>query len=230
MKTIGLLHGMSSVATGDYYRKINDGVNAALGGHERPQLLLYSVNFGDIERFVRHERWDDAADYLTDRARRLQAAGADFVVCGSNTMHRVAPALESALDVPFVHIVDVVADAAQQQGVQVLGVLGTRPVMEADFYRQRLQTRGIEMLTPPAGDRMLVDQVIFDELTQNEFREQSRQQYLRIIGELVDRGAQAVLLGCTEICLLVHPEDVPGLTLLDSTQLHVDRVVQLALS
>jgi len=230
VKTIGLLHGMSSVATGDYYRKINDGVNAALGGHERPELLLYSVNFGDIERFVRQERWDDAADYLTDRAMRLQAAGADFVVCGSNTMHRVAPALESALDVPFVHIVDVVADAALRQRVRVLGVLGTRPVMEADFYRERLEGRGIEMLTPTAADRTLVDDVIFDELTQNEFRAESREEYLRIIRELVDRGAQAVLLGCTEICLLVKPEDLPGVTLLDSTQLHVDCVVQLALS
>lgn len=230
MKTVGLLHGMSSVATGDYYRKINDGVNAALGGHERPEVLLYSVNFGDIERFVRQERWEDAAHYLTNRAVRLQAAGADFVVCGSNTMHRVAPALQAALDVPFVHIVDVVADAALQQHVKVLGVLGTRPVMEADFYRERLQARGIEMLAPPAADRTLVDAIIFDELTQNEFRPQSREQYLRIIGDLVDRGAQAVLLGCTEICLLVTPADVPGVTLLDSTQLHVDRVVQLAVS
>jgi aspartate racemase len=221
---------MSSVATGDYYRKINDGVNAALGGHERPEVLLYSVNFGDIERFVRQERWEDAAHYLTNRAVRLQAAGADFVVCGSNTMHRVAPALQAALDVPFVHIVDVVADAALQQHVKVLGVLGTRPVMEADFYRERLQARGIEMLAPPAADRTLVDAIIFDELTQNEFRPQSREQYLRIIGDLVDRGAQAVLLGCTEICLLVTPADVPGVTLLDSTQLHVDRVVQLAVS
>jgi aspartate racemase len=230
VKTIGLLHGMSSVATGDYYRKINDRVNGVLGGHERPELLLYSVNFGDIERFVRGERWSDAADYLTDRAMRLQAAGADFVVCGSNTMHRVAPALEAALDVPFVHIVDVVADAALQQDVQVLGVLGTRPVMEADFYRERLAGRGIEMLTPPAADRTLVDEVIFDELTQHTFRAESREEYLRVVRELADRGAQAVLLGCTEICLLVQPGDVPGIALLDSTELHVDRVVQLALS
>lgn len=229
MLTIGLLHGMSSVATGDYYRRINDRVNEVLGGHERAEVLLWSVNFGDIERFVRGDRWDDATDHLVQRALALQQAGADFLICGSNTMHRVAPALEAALDIPFVHIVDVVADQARERGLRTLGVLGTLPTMEADFYRERYAQRGLDVLTPDPDDRRLVDTIIFDELTRHAFTETSKQHYLRIMRQLQAAGADAVVLGCTEIGLLVEQADLPDLPFLDTTALHVERAVQLAL-
>lgn len=229
MLTIGLLHGMSSVATGDYYRRINDRVNEMLGGHERAQILLWSVNFGDIERFVRNDRWDDAADYLVRRALALQQAGADFMMCGSNTMHRVAPAIEAALDVPFVHIVDAVADEARERGLRTLGILGTLPTMEADFYRERYAQHGLVVLIPDAEDRRLVDTIIFDELTRHEFTDSSKQHYLRIMRQLEAAGADAVVLGCTEIGLLVEQADLPHLPFLDTTVLHVERAVQLAL-
>ncbi len=229
MLTIGLLHEMSSVATADYYRRINDGVNELLGGHERAQVLLWSVNFGDIERFVRGNRWDAAAHYLTKRALALQEAGADFVMCGSNTMHRVAPTIEAALDVPFLHIVDAVADEANARGLRTLGVLGTLPTMEAGFYRDRYARHGLDVLTPDGEDRRLVDRIIFDELTRNKFTDGSRQKYLRVIRQLEAAGADAVVLGCTEIGLLVEQADLPHLPLLDTTVLHVERAVRLAL-
>ena len=229
MLTIGLLHGMSSVATADYYRRINERVNEILGDHERAQLLLWSVNFADIERFVRDDRWDDAANYLVRRALALQQAGADFVMCWSNTMHRVASAIETALDVPFVHIVDPVADEAHARGLKTLGLLGTLPTMEADFYRERYAQYALAVLTPDDEDRHLVDSIIFDELTRNVFTDASKQHYLRIIRRLKAAGAEAVVLGCTEIGLLVQQADLPHLPFLDTTVLHVERAVQLAL-
>ena len=229
MPTIGLLHGMSSVATGDYYRRINDGVNARLGGHERPQLLLWSVNFGDIERFVHDEAWDEAGAYLAERAQRLQAAGADFLMCGSNTMHQVAPAIEAATTVPFVHIVDVLADAAQHLGARTLGLLGTRATMESQAYREKLAQRELSLLVPDQDERALIDRITFEELTQNVFTDNSRQVFIAAAGALVARGADVVVLGCTEFGLLMHQDDMPGVPLLDTSVLHVERAVELAI-
>lgn len=226
--TIGLLHGMSSVATGDYYRRINDGVNARLGGHERPQLLLWSVNFADIERFVHDGAWEEAGAYLADRARRLQDAGADFLMCGSNTMHRVAPAIEAATTVPLVHVVDVLADAAEHLGARTLGLLGTRATMESDAYRDRLARRGLDLLVPGGDERAVIDAITFGELTANVFTDASRQVFVAAARALAARGADAVVLGCTEFGLLLHEDDVPGVPLLDTTTLHVQRAVELA--
>lgn len=228
MATIGLLHGMSSVATGDYYRRINDGVNGRLGGHERPQLLLWSVNFGDIERFVHDGAWDEAGAYLADRAARLQAAGADFLMCGSNTLHQVAPAIEAATTIPFVHIVDVLADAAQHLGAATLGLLGTRATMESDAYRDRLAGRGLGLLVPDEQERVLIDQITFGELTQNVFTDSSRQVFIAAARALVARGADAVVLGCTEFGLLMNQDDVPDVPVLDTTALHIERAIELA--
>lgn len=230
MITIGLLHGMSSVATIDYYRRINESVNQRLGGHERAELLLSSVNFGVIERHVRSDAWDEAGYYLASKARALELAGAQFIACGSNTMHRVAPAIETAISVPFLHIADVVADAAHLHGTRKLGLLGTLPVMEADFYRDRLAVRDLSVLVPDEADRRLVDQVIFDEMTRGIFTDQSRTQYLRIMEDLAARGADAIILGCTEITQLVGPQDFPALPLLDSTALHVEAIVETSLT
>jgi len=229
MKTIGVLGGMSSVASAEYYRRINEGVNAKLGGHAAAELLLYSVDFGVIEGFIRDERWDQAAEYLAERAQRLERAGAEFLILATNTMHRVAAELQDAIGIPLVHIVDATADAAAAHGASTLGVLGTKPVMEADFYRKRFADKGFEILVPVERDRNLVHRVIFEELTRGIIDDHSREEYLRIIGDLVARGAQGIVLGCTEISLLVAAEDMPDTVLYDTTALHVERAVRISL-
>jgi aspartate racemase len=227
MKTIGVLGGMSSVASAEYYRRINEGVNAHLGGHSAAEVVLYSVDFGVIEGFIRDEQWDQAAEYLAARARRLELAGADFLIMATNTMHRVFVELQGAVSIPLIHIVDATADAAIAAGANTLGLLGTAPVMEAEFYRGRFAQHGIEVLVPSEPDRALVHRVIFEELTHGIIEDHSRQEYQRIMGDLVARGAQGVVLGCTEISLLVN--DMPGTVLYDTTALHVDRAVRVSL-
>jgi aspartate racemase len=229
MKTIGVLGGMSSVASAEYYRRINDGVNAQLGGHSAAELVLYSVDFGVVEGFIRNEQWDQAAEYLAERAQRLERAGAEFLILATNTMHRVAGVVQDAIGIPLIHIVDATADAAIADGAHILGLLGTAPVMEADFYRARLADHGFEVLVPAERDRALVHRVIFEELTRGIIDDHSRQEYLRIMGDLVDRGAQGIVLGCTEIPLLVAAQDMPGTVLYDTTAQHVDRAVRISL-
>jgi aspartate racemase len=229
MKTIGVLGGMSSVASAEYYRRINEGINKHRGGHAAAEVVLYSVDFAVIEGFIRDEQWDQAARYLAERARRLQRAGAEFLVLATNTMHRVAEELQHAIGIPLIHIVDPTADAATADGVNTVGLLGTAPVMEADFYRARFADLGFEVLVPAERDRAIVHRVIFEELTHGIVEDHSRQEYLRIMGDLVARGAQGIVLGCTEISLLVAPENMPDTALYDTTALHVDRAVRISL-
>jgi aspartate racemase len=229
MKTIGVLGGMSSVASAEYYRRINEGVNAHVGGHAAADLVLYSVDFGLIEAFIRDEKWDEAAEYLAERARRLERAGAEFLILATNTMHRVALELQDAIGIPLIHIVDVTADAATADGAKTLGLLGTRAVMEADFYRARFADHGFEILVPAKQDRDTVHRVIFEELTRGIIDDHSRQDYLRIMHDLVAQGAQGIVLGCTEIGLLVSAQHMPSTVLYDTTALHVDRAVRTSL-
>ncbi|MHB8188066.1 MAG: aspartate/glutamate racemase family protein [Dermatophilaceae bacterium] len=229
MKTIGVLGGMSSVASAEYYRRINEGVNAHRGGHGAAELVLYSVDFAVIEGFIRDEQWDQAAKYLAERAQRLERAGAEFLILATNTMHRVAVELQDAIGIPLIHIVDATADAATADGANTLGLLGTAPVMEAGFYRARFADYGFEVLVPAERDRALVHRVIFEELTRGIIDDHSRQEYLRIMRDLVARGAQGIVLGCTEISLLVAAEDMSGTVLYDTTALHVDRAVRISL-
>jgi aspartate racemase len=229
MKTIGVLGGMSSVASAEYYRRINEGVNAHRGGHSGAELVLYSVDFGVVEGFIRDAQWDLAGQYLARRGQLLERAGAEFLILATNTMHRVADELQAAIGIPLVHIVDVTADAAIADGAMTLGLLGTAPVMEGDFYRERFGDHGVEILVPPEGDRALVHSVIFEELTRGIIEDSSRQEYVRIMGDLVARGAQGIVLGCTEIGMLVSAGDVPGTILYDTTALHVDRAVRISL-
>lgn len=228
VQVIGVLGGMSSVASAEYYRRLNEGVNAVRGGHAAAEVLLYSVDFAVIEACIREQRWDDAASYLIERAVRVERAGADFLLMATNTLHRVAPQVEAAVSIPFVHIVDVTADAARARGAGTLGLLGTTPVMEAEFYRARFAEHDIDVLVPEPADRRLVHQVIFGELTRGVLREESREHYVRIMRGLLERGAQGVVLGCTEISLLVGPQDLPETVLYDTTALHVERAVRLA--
>ena len=229
MKTIGVLGGMSGIASAEYYRRINEGINAHRGGHAAAELVLYSVDFAVIEAFIRAEQWDQAAEYLAERARRLERAGAEFLILATNTMHRVAVELQNAICIPLIHIVDPTADAATGDGANTLGLLGTATVMEADFYRARFADFGFEVLVPTERDRALVHDVIFEELTRGIVHEQSRQEYLRIMRDLVARGAQGIVLGCTEISLLVSSANVPGTLLYDTTALHVERAVRISL-
>ncbi|GAA4205636.1 aspartate/glutamate racemase family protein [Actinocatenispora rupis] len=230
MKTIGLLGGLSSVATAEYYRLLNERVNARLGGHQAPEIVLRSVNFGVFERCIRTAAWDEAAAYLSERARQVERAGADFLLLAANTPHRVAPQIEAAVGIPFVHIVDVTADAARAAGTTKLGLLGTAPVMAPGFYAERFAVGGVEVMVPEPADRDLVHASIFGELTRGVVADATRTEYLRIVDGLVARGAQGLVLGCTELGLLLGPDDVPGLPLFDTTSLHVDRAVELALA
>jgi aspartate racemase len=220
---------MSSVASAEYYRRINEGVNAHEGGHSAAELVLYSVDFGVVEGFIRDEDWDRAAEYLAERAQRIERAGAEFLILATNTMHRVAAELQDAIGIPLIHIVDVTADAAIADGVRTLGLLGTAPVMEAAFYRARFAGYGLEVLVPPERDRAVVHRVIFEELTHGIIDGRSREEYVRIMRDLVGQGAQGIVLGCTEISLLVAPEDLPGPVLYDTTARHVDRAVRISL-
>jgi len=229
MKTIGVLGGMSSAASAEYYRRINEGVHGLRGGYAAAEVVLYSVDFAVIEAFIRNEQWDQAAEYLAERAQRLERAGAQFLVMASNTMHRVAIQLQEAIGIPLIHIVDPTADAATADGATTLGLLGSAPVMEADFYRARFADLGFEVLVPPERDRAVVHRVIFEELTLGIVDGRSRQEYLRIMADLVARGAQGIVLGCTEICLLVSAQDIPHTVLYDTTALHVQRAVRISL-
>lgn len=229
MKTIGLLGGMSCQATVEYYRLINAGINERLGGHEAAELILNSVNFGNIEHWVRSGDWAAAGSYLSRKAVQLEEAGADFVLLGTNTMHRVADAIEAALGIPLVHIVDVTADALKKAGISCVGILGTRPTMEAAFYRDRFQRHGISVIAPGPDARTEVDRIIFDELCKADFLPASRAFYLAAMNEMADRGAQGIVLGCTEIMLLIEQSDFPRLPLFDTTRLHAARAVSLAI-
>jgi aspartate racemase len=230
MKTIGLIGGMSWESTLVYYRIVNETVRERLGGLHSARLLLYSVDFQEIEVLQRTGRWDVAGQRLADAARSLAGAGADFLVLCTNTMHKVAPAIEAATSLPLLHIADATAAAILAQGHRKVGVLGTRFTMEQAFYRERLTGRhGLEVLVPDEDDRATVDRVIFDELCRGEVLEASRAQYRRIIAALAARGAQAIILGCTEIPLLVGADDSP-VPLFDTTAIHARLAAEHALS
>lgn len=229
MKTIGLLGGMTCESTVPYYRIINRCINERLGGVHSAKLLLYSVDFEEIEVLQRTGQWDEAGRILGEAAARLEGAGADFLVLCTNTMHKVAPIIETHVRIPLLHIVDVTAEAIAKKGLRRVGLLGTRFTMEQTFYRSRLEDRhGIEVLVPPEPDRILVHRVILEELTFGNLLETSRAEYLRIIAELAARGAEGVILGCTEIPLLVQAQDT-SVPLFDTTAIHAQAAALRAL-
>jgi aspartate racemase len=230
MKTIGLLGGMSWESTETYYRLINEGVQSRRGGLHSARLILYSVDFQEVEEMQRAGDWEGAAGLLAEAARRLEMAGADFLLICTNTMHRVAAAVEENIRIPLLHIADATGAAVREAGFDRVGLLGTRFTMEQDFYRGRLRERfGLETLIPEADDRQRVHDVIFQELCRGRIDPNSRTDYYRIIEDLARRGAEAVILGCTEISLLIRPEDTP-VPLLDTTRIHAERAVATALA
>ena len=228
MRTIGLIGGMSWESSAEYYRIINQHVRDQLGPLRSAQLLMYSVDFGPVEQAQHAGRWDDAALILEDAARRLQAGGAECVVLCTNTMHLVAPRIEAAVSIPFLHIADAAGSAAVAAGTLTVGLLGTAFTMEQDFLTSRLAAHGLNVLVPNADERQAVHRIIYEELCVGVISEASRQVYQRVIASLAARGAQAVILGCTEIGLLIKPEH-SDLPLLDTTALHAQAAVAFAL-
>ncbi|MEN4949847.1 aspartate/glutamate racemase family protein [Pseudomonas proteolytica] len=228
MRTIGLIGGMSWESSAEYYRIINQQVRDRLGPLRSAQMLLYSVDFGPVEQAQHAGRWDDAALILQDAARRLQAGGADCIVLCTNTMHLVAPQIEAAVSVPFLHIADAAGAAAVKADTLTVGLLGTAFTMEQDFLKARLAAQGLNVLVPDAQERRAVHRIIYEELCVGVISEASRQVYQQAIANLAARGAQAIILGCTEIGLLIKPEH-SDLPLLDTTELHAHAAVAFAL-
>ncbi len=229
MKTIGLLGGMSWESTVPYYRLINEGVKQRLGGLHSARLILYSVDFAEVEHLQRTGDWVAAGALLAQAAQKLQGAGAEGLVLCTNTMHKVADAIESAVQIPLLHIADPTAAQVRQAGLGTVGLLGTRFTMEQPFYKDRLvQQHGLQVLVPSASDRDTVHRIIYEELCLGQVREVSRQAYQRVMADLVAQGAQAIILGCTEISLLVGPDDVP-VRLFDTTAIHAGHAVDWAL-
>jgi aspartate racemase len=229
MKTIGLLGGMSWESTVDYYRAINEGVKSALGGLHSAKIILYSVDFDPIEKLQHKGDWDGTAEILSEAALCIQAAGADFLLICTNTMHKVAPEIENAIHIPVLHIADATAELLVNKGIKTVGLLGTAFTMEHDFYKGRLTEKyGLKVLVPDDADREIVHNVIYNELCLGKTIEKSKAEYLRIINQLSNRGAEAVILGCTEIGMLVNQADT-DVQLYDTTAIHAAKAVEYAI-
>ncbi len=229
MKRIGLLGGMSWESSAEYYRLVNEATRQRLGGLHSADCLLRSVDFADVEQLQRAGSWEEAGALLAGEARALVRAGAELLMLCTNTMHKVADAIAGAVDVPFVHIADTTADAVRAAGIGRVGLLATAYTMEQDFYVGRLRDQhGLDVLVPEAADRRIVHDVIYDELCVGVVAPESREEYRRIMRELAGRGAEGILLGCTEIDLLVKQDDSP-VPVFDTTRLHAQRAVDLAL-
>lgn len=230
MKTLGLLGGMSFESTVPYYQTINRTVNERLGGHRSARLVLYNVDFDPIVQALNDNRWDEILDTLETAARALEAAGAEALVICTNTIHTIAPELASRIALPLLHIVDPTADAIQQARFKTVGLLGTRFTMEEPCFRERLRARHrIEAIIPPETDREAIHRVIFDELCHGIVRDESRKTYQRVIDDLAERGAEGVILGCTEIAMLIGPDDV-SIPTFDTTELHARSAARWALA
>lgn len=230
MKTIGLIGGMTWHSTADYYRFINEGVQKRLGGNASARLVLWSMEFAEIEAFKETDNWERMTDLMVDAARRVEAAGAECVVVCANTMHRTAEAIEAAVKIPLLHVADATAAEIRRQGLASVGLLGTRYTMEMEFYRKRLEEKhGLVVLVPEPAERRLVHSVIYHELARGVVKDESLRSYLEVMDRLARRGAQGIILGCTEIPLLIKPKDTP-LPLFDTTALHSQAAVDFSLS
>jgi aspartate racemase len=229
MKTIGLIGGMSWESSLEYYRILNEQIRIRLGGLHSARCLMLSVDFAEVEDLQREGRWEEAGNLMAKAALSLELGGADFLVICTNTMHKSAPQIETAVKIPLLHIADATAGRIQQAGLHKIGLLGTRFTMTEDFYRGRLEQKfGLEVLIPEKDSRELVHRVIYDELCLGITREESREAYRVILNDLARSGAEAVILGCTEISLLVGADDSP-VPLFDTTRIHAEEAVSMAL-
>ena len=229
MKTIGLIGGMSWESSSEYYRLVNEGVKARLGGLHSARCVMVSVDFAEVETLQHQGRWAEAADLLAAAAQSVERGGAEFLVICTNTMHKVAEAVQNRVQIPLLHIADATAELVKAAGIERIGLLGTRFTMEEEFYKGRLtQKYGLDVLVPEAASREIVHRVIYEELVLGQIEAASKQQYLAIIEQLIAQGAEGVILGCTEIGLLVQPSDA-RVPLFDTTRIHAEAAVEYAL-
>lgn len=219
MNTIGLIGGMSWESTTTYYQILNEVVKEKLGGLHSAKCVLFSVDFHEIEECQTSGDWEKSGQILADAAWKLEAAGADFIVICTNTMHKVVPQIDKQISIPILHIADATAEELKSAGIKKVGLLGTKYTMEQDFYKERLIANDIEVIIPDENDREIINDVIYKELCLGNICEESKNKYLKIIDNLADCGAQGIILGCTEIGLLVHQEDT-SISLFDTTQIH----------
>lgn len=230
MKTIGLLGGMSWESTASYYKTLNEGIKAKLGGLHSAKICLYSVDFDEIEKLQHQGKWTETAVILSQAAKSVELAGADFLMICTNTMHKVAPEIAANISIPILHIADATAQDLIQDGISKVGLLGTRFTMEQAFYKARLtETFGIDVVVPNKDDQTIIHDIIYNELCLGVIRPASKDRYLAIIDKLYEQGVQAVILGCTEIALLVQQSDTQ-VPLYDTTAIHAQHGIKFALS
>jgi aspartate racemase len=230
MKTIGLLGGMSWESSELYYRWINQMVKQKLGGQHSARIAMDSVDFQEVEELQNAGNWNKSASLLSQAAVQVEAAGADFLLICTNTMHKVAAQIEAAIHIPLLHIADATAEKIRSQSINTVGLLGTRFTMEQDFYIGRLQQKfGLKVLIPPLSERQIVHRIIYEELILGIIRDESRQEFLHIMENLLEQGAQAIIEGCTEIVMLVKPEHT-DIRLFDTTAIHAEKAVEMALA
>ena len=230
MKTIGLLGGMSWESTLSYYKLINEGVKETLGGLNSAKICMYSVNFSEIEKLQHQGKWEETASILSDAASSIEKGGADFILICTNTMHKVAPQIEASINIPILHIADATAELLREKGVQKVGLLGTQFTMEQDFYKERLRQQfGIEVVVPGTEYRQWVHDTLYQELCQGIIEPSARQKMLQVVERLQSAGAQAVILGCTELALLIQQQHTEA-TLLDTVEIHARDAVANALA
>lgn len=228
MKTIGLIGGMSWESTSEYYRILNEEIKSRLGGLHSAKCLINSVDFEEIERFQSNGDWDGAGEVLGNAAYSLQKGGADFIIICTNTMHKVVEKIKENINIPVLHIADTTAKEIKRKGIQTIGLLGTKYTMEQDFYKSRIEENNIKVIVPVEKNREKINEIIYTELCLGKITSQSREYYKRVIEELVQKGAQGIILGCTEIGLLIKQEDVV-VPIFDTTFIHAIETVNVAL-
>lgn len=228
LKTIGILGGMTSQATVEYYKAINEGINNIYGGHDIAETLIAGVNFGNIEYYVRNEKWNEAKEYLYSKAVQLQAGSADFLVCASNTMHKVLNNIDEIINIPFIHIATPTLNEINKTGLQRIGLIGTKTVMKENFISDIFKKNEIEVNLPSLQYMDEIDRILFDETSRGIIEPSSKKFMNQIIQELLSDGAQGIVLACTELFLLVNPSDFPSIPILDTTKLHVQEIIRFA--
>ena len=230
MKTIGIIGGSSPVATIEYYKLINAGIQKRLGGVASGEIIINSMNFGEVYRIVSNNQWEEGTAYLNVKAKSLERAGADFIISVSNTWHKVADGFMKDVQLPFLHIVDPTGDQIKYAGLKKVGLLGTKATMSGTFLMDRYAERyGIEVIVPTPEEQERIDTIIFTELSQFNFKPESKTQYLKIVDSLAKQGAQGIVLGCTEIGLLINQADRPNVPMFDSMVLHAEAAVKMML-
>ncbi len=229
MKTIGLIGGISWLSTVDYYRLINEGINKHFGGVHSARILLYSVNYAEIKAWTELGRWDLISDYMAVTAKKLETAGADCLLLGANTMHKIADEVQALVNIPVIHIAEAVAESIKAKGIRKVALIGTKYTMQLDFYKERLSRSGIDTIIPNPDEIELINDAIYNELGRGIFLPATKQFFLKVMHRLAAEGAEGIILGCTEIPILIKPEDCE-LVMFDSTQIHATVAVKFAIS